>query len=54
MFKSIINFLRDYTNKHVWISLALIAIIIAIMYQFNRDILSMTHGNYNMFDILFM
>ena len=54
MFRSIINFFRYRFNAHAWIGLVLIAIIIAIMYQLNQDILSMTQGHYNMIDILFM
>ena len=54
MLKSIINFFRDHFSKQAWIAIALMAIIIAIVYRLNLDILSMTHGYYNMFDILFM
>ena len=52
--KSIQNFFRDYFNVHIWVSLALIAAIVAALYRFNLDILNMTHGNYNIIDILFM
>lgn len=52
--KSIHNFFRDYFNAHIWVSLALIAVIIAALYRFNLDILSMTRGSYNIIDILFM
>lgn len=52
--KAIINFFRNHFDRHQVIGIIALAIIIAIMYQLNRDILSMTRGHYNMFDVLFM
>lgn len=52
--KSIINHFRShYTRGHI-VVLILLAAVVAIMVQLNSDIMSMTHGHYNMFDILFM
>lgn len=52
--KAIINFFRNHFDRHQVTAIIAMAIIIAIMYQLNRDVLSMTQGHYNMFEILFI
>ena len=52
--KNFINFIRTHSNIHTIIGTALLVIVLAAMIQLNNDILSMTRGCYNMFDIMFM
>lgn len=41
-------------SKTSWICIGLIVLITAMLFQLNHDVLIMTHGCYNIFDILFM
>ena len=52
--KNFINFIRNHSNIHTIIGTALLVVVLAAMLQLNQDILNMTRGCYNMFDILFM
>lgn len=49
MFKSIVNFFRVNIA-----ALILLSVTVAALIALNAYALNLTHGNYNMFDILFM
>ena len=43
-----------YMSKKSWIGLILFAITTVALIALNQYVLNMTHGCYNMFDVLFM
>ena len=52
--KTVINIFRNRFSVVSWIAFALLVLVIAALVMLNADILNMTRGHYNMFDILFI